>query len=102
MADMQTSSLLVRKAAVGDAEALFRFTASLIEDHLPGQTPWVSVNDIKEKGFGSDPLFEAMVAERDHQPVGFVSFFRGYAGWRGKPIGIVHALYVQPGERRSG
>ncbi|MEZ0172468.1 N-acetyltransferase family protein [Microvirga sp. TS319] len=102
MSDMQTSSLLVRKAAIGDAEALFRFTASLIEDHLPGQAPWVSLKDIKEKGFGPDPLFEALVAERDHQPVGFVSFFRGYAGWRGKPMGIVHALYVQPGERRSG
>ncbi|MDG2570755.1 GNAT family N-acetyltransferase, partial [Vibrio parahaemolyticus] len=96
------SSLIVRKAVAGDAETIFRFTAGVIEDHLPGQPPWVSVEDIKINGFGSDPLFEALIAERDDQPIGFVSFFRGYAGWRGKPMGIVHALYVLPEERRSG
>nr|WP_281024333.1 GNAT family N-acetyltransferase [Microvirga calopogonii] len=42
------------------------------------------------------------MAERDGRPIGFVSFFRGYAGWRGKPMGIVHALYVLPEARRSG
>jgi GNAT superfamily N-acetyltransferase len=99
---MESSSLRVRKACLPDAATLFRFTAGLIEDHLPGQTPWVSVKDIEEKGFGDDPLFEALIAEREGQPVGFVSFFRGYAGWRGKPMGIVHALYVLPEERRSG
>jgi GNAT superfamily N-acetyltransferase len=76
--------------------------SGLIDDHLPGQTPWTSVERIETDGFGPDPLFEALIAERDAKPVGFVSFFRGYAGWRGRPIGIVHALYVLPEERRTG
>jgi GNAT superfamily N-acetyltransferase len=95
-------SFTIRAACASDTDALFRFTASLIKDHLPGQTPWVSPEDIKTNGFGPDPLFEALIAERDEEPIGFVSFFRGYAGWRGKPMGIVHALYVVPSERRLG
>jgi GNAT superfamily N-acetyltransferase len=99
---MECSPLRVRKAAADDADTLFSLTAGLIEDHLPGQTPWTSADAIKAAGFGEDPLFEALIAERDKRPVGFISFFRGYAGWRGKPMGIVHALYVLPEERRSG
>ncbi len=96
------AGLIIRPARAPDAETIFGFVAGLIDDHLPGQTPWTSVERITRDGFGPDPLFEALIAERDAKPVGFVSFFRGYAGWRGKPMGIVHALYVLPEERRSG
>jgi GNAT superfamily N-acetyltransferase len=95
-------NVVVRPATILDAETIFGFVSGLIDDHLPGQKPWTSVDRLREDGFGSDRLFEAFIAERDGQPVGFVSFFRGYAGWRGKPIGIVHALYVVPDHRRSG
>jgi GNAT superfamily N-acetyltransferase len=99
---MEASRLIVRPARASDSETIFRFVAGLIDDHLPGQTPWTSAEQIRADGFGPDPLFEAFLAERAASPVGFVSFFRGYAGWRGKPIGIVHALYVLPEERRTG
>jgi GNAT superfamily N-acetyltransferase len=94
--------LTVRLATSQDSGTIFSFVAGLIDDHLPGQTPWTSAERIETDGFGPDPLFEAFIAERDGKPVGFVSFFRGYAGWRGKPMGIVHALYVVPEERRTG
>ncbi len=99
---MDETAIVVRPASAQDADAIFSLMAGLIEDHLPGQTPWTSAERIREDGFGPDPLFEALMAERDAKPVGFVSFFRGYAGWRGKPMGIVHALYVRPEERRTG
>ncbi|MBM1173374.1 GNAT family N-acetyltransferase [Microvirga arabica] len=95
-------SLVIRPAVSSDAEMIFSFVSGLIDDHLPGQTPWTSAERIEADGFGPDPLFEALIAEREGKPVGFVSFFRGYAGWRGKPMGIVHALYVMPEERRTG
>ncbi len=99
---MAASDLSIRKAVIEDARTIFSFVSGLIDDHLPGQTPWTSVERIETDGFGPDPLFEALIAERDAKPVGFVSFFRGYAGWRGRPMGIVHALYVLPEERRTG
>ncbi len=99
---MEVDNLRIRKAAASDSDTIFGFVAGLIEDHLPGQTPWTSAERIEVDGFGPDPLFEALIAERGGRPVGFVSFFRGYAGWRGRPMGIVHALYVLPEERRTG
>jgi GNAT superfamily N-acetyltransferase len=102
MREEVSHGLTVRPATVQDSETIFSLIAGLIDDHLPGQTPWTSAERIQEDGFGPDPLFEALIAERDAKPVGFVSFFRGYAGWRGKPMGIVHALYVVPEERRTG
>lgn len=99
---MDEIAIVVRPASAQDAGVIFSLMAGLIEDHMPGQAPWTSAERIREDGFGPDPLFEALIAERDARPVGFVSFFRGYAGWRGKPMGIVHALYVRPEERRTG
>lgn len=99
---MAAFELSIRKAVIEDAETIFGFVAGLIDDHLPGQTPWTSAERIRADGFGPDPLFEALIAERNAKPIGLVSFFRGYAGWRGKPMGIVHALYVLPEERRAG
>lgn len=96
------TDLTIRPAQASDAETIFSFVMGLIDDHLPGQAPWTSVERIRADGFGPDPLFEALIAERNDKPVGFVSLFRGYAGWRGKPMGIVHALYVLPDERRTG
>jgi GNAT superfamily N-acetyltransferase len=99
---MAADGLLVRPACASDSDTIFGFVAGLIEDHVPGQTPRTSAERIRADGFGADPLSEALMAERGEKPVGFVSYFRGYAGWRGKPMGIVHALYVVPEERRTG
>ncbi len=94
--------LTIRKANEDDAVTLYAFMAGLIDDHVPGQSPWTSASQLRLDGFGVDPLFEAMIAEKDSNPIGFVSFFRGYAGWRGKPMGIIHALYVTADYRRLG
>ena len=97
-----SSGLQVRPAVAADADNLYRFITGLIETHFPGQTPWTSAAQLRADGFGDDPLFEAFMAELDGVAVGMVSFFRGYAGMRGKPMGIVHALYVVPSARRLG
>jgi len=94
--------LNIRPAVVEDADVIFNFVTGLIQDHLPGQRPWTSVDQLRQDGFGDDPLYEALIAESHREPVGFVSFFRGYAGWRGKPMGIIHALYVSPDWRGDG
>jgi len=97
-----SSGLRVRPAVVADADDLYRFVAGLIEVHFPGQPPWTSAAQLRADGFGDDPLFEALMAELDGVAVGMVSFFRGYAGMRGKAMGLVHALYVAPSARRLG
>ncbi len=95
-------NLTVRPATADDTDFLFAFVSGLINDHLPGQAPWTSAERLLQDGFGTDPLYEALIAERDGEPIEFTPFFRGYAGWWGSPMGIVHALYVVPHARGTG
>ena len=97
-----SSDLRIRPAVADDADNLFQLVAGLTETHFPGQTPWTSAAQLRADGFGADPLFEAFLAELEGEAVGMVSYFRGYAGMRGKPMEIVHALYVAPSARRHG
>ena len=92
----------VRRATADDADALLRFLRGLVDDHRPGRVPDVAPADLRRDGFGVDPLFEAWIAEVNGAPAGYVSFFRGYAGWHSKPIAIIHALYVDGAARRYG
>jgi GNAT superfamily N-acetyltransferase len=92
----------IRPAERHDAVTIFRFTNGLVSDHRPGGQAGVTLEEIERNGFGADPLFEALIAEVSGRPVGLASFYRGYAGWQGKAIAVVHAIYVDPAARRLG
>lgn len=93
----------IRKAKRNDAGALLGLTKGLISDHNPSFDCILEAKDIIDTGFGSDPLFEAFVAENEAGEIaGCVSFYRGYAGWHGKAIAVVHLLFVDPSARGKG
>ena len=95
-------TIIVRRATADDADTLLRFLRGMVDDHRPGRVPDVTPTNLRRDGFGADRLFEAWIAEVDGAPVGYVSFFRGYAGWHSKPIAFMHALYVDNAARRYG
>lgn len=95
-------TIIVRRATPDDVDTMLRFLRRLVDDHQPGRVPDVTLTNLRRDGFGADPLFEAWIAEIDGAPVGYVSFFRGYAGWHSKPIAFIHALYVDDAARRYG
>jgi GNAT superfamily N-acetyltransferase len=88
------SGLIIRPATAGDAPALFDLLCGIVEDHLPGQKPWTTMERLREDGFGPDPLYEALIAVQHDEAVGFVTFYRGYASWRGKAMGMIGNLYT--------
>jgi len=95
--------MIIRPALPTDAQSIFDLTRGLIDDHAPGFPAPVTVDDVRNAGFGDDPLFEAFLAERtDGSIIGCVSFFRGYAGWHGKPVAFVHLLFVRSEARNEG
>lgn len=96
------SPVTIRPAVRADAVTLHRFVNAMVGDHRPGLRAGVTLEDIERTGFGPDPLFEALIAEVSGRAVGYASFYRGYAGWRGKAIGVVHAIFVDPAARRLG
>jgi hypothetical protein len=84
----------IRSATTDDTGTLFDLLCGIVQDHLPGQRPWTSPEQLRQDGFGVDPLFEALIAKRDSEPVGFITFYRGYASWRGKPMAMIGNLHT--------
>jgi len=58
--------------------------------------------DIAEYGFGSDPHFEAIIAEVDGRFAGMALFFRSFSTWLGRPGAYVQDLYVDDAFRGLG
>ena len=50
-------------------------------------------------GFGPNPLFHCLIAERGGQPAGFALYSFNYSTWVGRPGIYVEDLFVQPALR---
>jgi GNAT superfamily N-acetyltransferase len=57
---------------------------------------------LREHGFGSRPIFEAVLAERDGRAVGFALYFFTFSTFTGRPTLYLEDLFVVPEERRGG
>lgn len=53
-------------------------------------------------GFGPDPRFRCLVAERDAVPAGFALFFNSYSTWEGRHGIYLEDLFVRPAFRGHG
>lgn len=97
------NTMIIRKATIDDAGALLNCVLLLDGEDGSRHKPIITADDIVTAGFGSDPLFEALIAEDEAGAVlGALSFFRGYSGWSAKPTCYVHMLYVSAEHRRQG
>jgi hypothetical protein len=63
----------IRSATTDDTATLFDLLCGIVQDPLPGQRLWTTPEQLRQDGFGADPLFEALIAERDAEPVGFIT-----------------------------
>jgi GNAT superfamily N-acetyltransferase len=57
---------------------------------------------LHEHGFGPRRIFEAILAERDGQAVGFALYFFTFSTFTGRPTLYLEDLFVVPEERRGG
>jgi GNAT superfamily N-acetyltransferase len=96
------SDILVRKATVDDADLLHRLSVDLAtyedEPHAVTSTPQTLARD----GFGDDPQFGALIAERGGMPVGFALYTFNYSVWTAARGIFIEDIWVVPAERRSG
>lgn len=98
--DLQT--LVVRQATVDDVGTLHRFSVDLAtyedEPEAVGSTPETLARD----GFGNNPQFAALIAERGGTPVGFVLYTFNYSVWTAARGIFIEDIWVVPEERRGG
>lgn len=91
----------VRAARPADAQVIVAMAAELaaaVEDPAPDFDAARFVRD----GFGPDRWFECLVAEIEHEPVGYVLICRGFEAHTGKRRLWLGDLYVRGAARRGG
>jgi GNAT superfamily N-acetyltransferase len=92
----------VRMATVDDVELLHRFSVDLstYEDEPDAITS--SPQTLARDGFGKDPQFAALIAERGRVPVGFALYTFNYSVWTAARGIFIEDIWVVPEERRGG
>ncbi|MDP3162057.1 MAG: GNAT family N-acetyltransferase [Reyranella sp.] len=94
--------VVVRPATVDDVELLHRFSIDLAtyedEPDAVTSTPQTLARD----GFGADPKFAALIAERGGVPVGFALYTFNYSVWTAARGIFIEDIWVVPEERRGG
>jgi GNAT superfamily N-acetyltransferase len=95
-------SVTVRPAVEADCATILRFVRELAEFEREPDAVKATEEDFRRDGWGEQPVFEALIAELDGAPVGFVLMFRNYSTWEGRFGLYVEDLYVTPDARRYG
>jgi GNAT superfamily N-acetyltransferase len=95
-------SVTVRPATVDDVELLHRFSIDLATyEDAPGAVT-ASPQSLARDGFGQDPQFAALIAERAGKPVGFALYTFNYSVWTAARGIFIEDIWVVPEERRNG
>ena len=96
--DELQASVIVRSATVDDVELLHRFSIDLAtyedEPDAVTSTPQTLARD----GFGKDPQFAALIAERAGKPVGFALYTFNYSVWTAARGIFIEDIWVVPEE----
>lgn len=93
---------MIRPATIDDVATIHAMIRGIGETMGGAHKIRGGIDDLRRWGFGSDPAFEALIAEEGGRPVGLCLFFRSFSTWRGMPGAFVQDLYVDPACRGSG
>lgn len=97
-----SASVSVREAKPDDAEAMLRMVQALAEYQGIRSRVTAGVEDFRRDGFGPQRKFEALIAERQGQPVGLALFQLFYTTWEGRTALHITDLFVAEAVRGTG
>lgn len=93
------SHVIVRLAVPSDVGAILTFIKGLAAfEHEPDAVK-ATPDDLLRDGFGDQPKFEVLIAEREDKPIGFALFFPTYSTWEGRSGIHLEDLFVLEEER---
>jgi len=93
---------MIRAASPDDIDVIFGFIVELAEyEHARDQVRG-SPKLVGQALFGPTPAAEAVIAEREGEPIGFALFHGTFSTWECIPGLWLEDLYVPPQHRRGG
>jgi GNAT superfamily N-acetyltransferase len=93
--------LALRSAVAADCPVLERFLAAMLND-IGQERRDNAASRLRADGFGADPAFAAVIAERGGEPVGYALFWPTYDTEAAARGAWLSDLYVVPEARRHG
>ena len=96
------SSTSIRLAEPQDADVIHAMIMALARATDDQDMVVSTSNEFLNCGFGTRPLFDALIAEKDGDPVGLCVYFFSFSTWLGEPGVYVQDLYVKELERGTG
>lgn len=91
----------IRKGRVEDMPRVLELIQELATFEKQPAAVQVTVSDLERDGFGTNPLFQVLVAELDGEIPGIALFYNRYSTWKGKTIHL-EDLIVSEKYRGSG
>ena len=94
--------ITIRSASADDVPLILEFIKALARFEKEPDAVKTTPEDLLRDGFGEQPQFEVLIAERDEEPVGFALFFTTYSTWEGRPSLYLEDLFVVESARKHG
>ena len=85
----------IRKATIEDASAILRLIKELAVYEKEPEAVVVTIKDLKQDGFGENPLFQTIIAEKEGDIVGMALYYYRYSTWKGKTIHLEDLIVKQ-------
>lgn len=95
-------TITTRAAAPHDVPTILRFVRELAEYERAADQVVATDALLHEALFGASSVAEAVIAERDGEPVGMALYFFNFSTWSGWRGLYLEDLYVTPDARGSG
>lgn len=94
-------NVVFRDAVTEDVPAILGLVKELAEFEKAPHLVENTVDQLREDGFGPNPVYKAFVAEKNGRIIGFSLSYIRYSTWRGRVL-YLEDIYVQPDFRSGG
>jgi ribosomal protein S18 acetylase RimI-like enzyme len=94
--------IIIREAALSDAETIRDMIAALARETGRPDIEVLSVEEVRQHGFGPHPDFRALIAECKGASVGLAVYFSEFSTWRGRRGFYIQDIYVTPDQQGAG
>jgi GNAT superfamily N-acetyltransferase len=86
---------LIRTATAADVPQILAFIRALAVYEREPDAVSATEEGLFRDGFGANPFYSCLIAERDGKPAGFALYFFNYSTWMGRPGLYLEDLFVE-------